>query len=241
MRPQALGNVWWAAMAKLRQRRAARAAARRVAKQNKGTAHALLVTARQTYRTRRREYRKARRRLRRFMLRPLAWTVGAVFGLFVGLGIVGNLVDPPEATTTTTAAPSTTAEEEAGGFVTPDTPTLATSTTIRATTTRPATTTTRATTTTWSEEDIAEMAFNVLVIAHPVLSNYPLDLLHAAAGDVCNGFDQGLSFELAALAIYSESPADWDPETVGNFIGMAVSAYCPEYQPLIEQAADTWG
>ena len=115
--------------------------------------------------------------------------------------------------------------------------TRATTTTI----TSPTTTATRpTTTTTLSDAEIAQMAFEIMVLSHPVLSAYPMDLHHELALAVCESFDQGLSYEVAALTIYSASPADWDADTVGYLMGIAVGGYCPRHTPLVEEAADRW-
>lgn len=57
----------------------------------------------------------------------------------------------------------------------------------------------------------------------------------------CAELDGGASYEVLALATYGASPADWDYETVGYFLGAAITARCPEYQWIIEEAAEAWG
>ena len=214
------------------QRRAERALAHQTAKQDKQAAYDDLTEAKQTLRARRKDYRGAKRRLRRFMLRRLAWAAGVLVALFV----IGNVLNNPPADTTTgqqaAATTSTTAR-----------PTTTTTTPPTTTTTRPtATTTPRPTTTTMlSEAEIAELAFDLLLASHPVLGGYPLDWLHDVANATCEAFDAGAGFEVVALSVFAESPADWDVATTGEFIGFATGAFCPRHLGLIDEAAETWG
>ena len=213
------------------QRRAERTLTHQTAKQDKQAAYDELREAKRTLRARRKDYRGAKWRLRRFMLRPLAWVVVAL----VALVVIGNiLADSPTDTTAGQQAAVTTATTAAPATTTTKPPAT--------TTTRQTTTTTRPTTTTTiSEAEIAQLAFDVVVATHPVLSGYDLDWLHEVAGATCEAFDAGVGFEVVALAVYAESPADWDADTTGEFIGAATAAFCPEYAWMLEEAADTWG
>ena len=159
----------------------------------------------------------------------VARAVVALFILFVVYSICssGN-EEPTNTTTAATSAPATTTTDK----------------TTTTTTRPPQTTTTTAqptTITTLSDAEIAQLAFDVLAATHDVLGGYPLEWLHEVAAATCEAFDAGAGFEVVALAVFAESPADWDLETTGEFIGMATAGFCPEYTWMLEEAADTWG
>jgi len=111
-----------------------------------------------------------------------------------------------------------------------------------ASTTYPPATQLRATTSsTWSDAEIDQIVFEAFVAGHPVLSRYPMGMLLDVADAACDAWDDGASWEGIALETYRVSPADWDHETVGYFLGGVINAHCPEHKWLLDQAAETWG
>lgn len=106
---------------------------------------------------------------------------------------------------------------------------------------QPPTTITQPSTTTMSEAEIDRVVFDAFLQSHSVLARYPLDMLYEVADAACSAWDDGASWEAIALETYRVSPADWDHDTVGYFLGGVVEAHCPEHKGLLLDAADTWG
>ena len=93
---------------------------------------------------------------------------------------------------------------------------------------RPATTR-RATTTTISERELLELAFDALVLGDPIMGQYGLGDLRAAGRAVCTDLDAGRTLVAVVTDVYESSPSDWDIDTSGRFVGLAVGAFCPHH------------
>lgn len=175
-----------------------------------------------------------------------------VIAVIVGLGLVGSIGDGGDGAEAEAAATTTTSE-----------PAETTTTELVTTTTAPPTTTaTEAPTTTVapapdsesvdldvSPDDLPESVTSELfvILIRDESSDLPLnwtdmwsdDELKGFAQTICDGWDDGLTFEgLALTGVSVLIDEGWDSDTdfemLGYVIGVATEAYCPEHGDKID-------
>lgn len=175
-----------------------------------------------------------------------------VTAVIVGLGLIGSISEGGEGSEAEAAAATTTTSE----------PAETTTTELVTTTTAPPTTTTTVTPTTTtapapesesvdldvSTDDLPDSVTSELfvIVVRDESSDLPLnwtdtwsdEQLKDFAQTICNGWDDGLTFEGLALAgvsvlIDEGWDTDTDYEMLGYVIGVGTEAFCPEHSDKI--------
>lgn len=174
-----------------------------------------------------------------------------VIAVIAGLGLIGSLGDggngsEAEATaTTTTSEPAETTTTE---LVTTTTEAPTTTTTLAPTTTTAPAPESESVDLDVSTDDLPESVTSELfvIVVRDESSDLPLnwtdtwsdDQLKDFAQTICNGWDDGLTFEGLALTgvsvlIDEGWDSDTDYEMLGYVIGVGTEAFCPEHSDKI--------